>query len=627
MREMKDSGIEWIGKVPVEWKIDNPQYHFSQRKDRAKQGMVQLTASQKYGVITQTEYMERTGANIVTVQKDFDILKLVCAGDFVIHMRSFQGGLEYSEKTGSISSAYVMLIPSNTIREPRYYKWFFKSSNYIDALSSTSNLVRDGQAMRWSNFIQLPILFPPAEEQQRIADFLDAKCAEIDALTADIQTQIDTLEQYKRSVITETVTKGLDPDAEMKDSGIEWVGEIPAHWLVHPVYYYYGERKNKNYLGKEDNLLSLSYGRVVRKDINTSDGLLPESFNTYNIVETGDIIIRPTDLQNDKRSLRTGLVKEHGIITSAYIDLCPIKQVDSRYFYFLLHAYDVMKVFYNMGNGVRQGLNYSEFSRLMVFDPPYEEQVAIADYLETKVIEVDAIIERKKEQMSVLDAYKRSMIFEYVTGKKEARNETADAIVALNPHIILLGIINDRIGKKHTRGKVQLQKLLYLLDIHVGMNVNTKYYRYEHGPYDRQLDCYIDVLIKNRWYEQRHDNGEILIKGKNHDEFVRKYKNQFREKQMEINQLIDALRDMKTSQLERIATLYAVWNDFILEGESHPTDEKILHEVVTNWTANKANPQDGTWKLSLEKMKKLGIIPTGKGLHTSRKPMRKAENE
>ena len=91
MREMKDSGIEWIGKVPVEWKIDNTKYHFSQRKDRAKQGMVQLTAYQKYGVITQTEYMERTGANIVTVQKDFDILKLVCAGDFVIHMRSFLG--------------------------------------------------------------------------------------------------------------------------------------------------------------------------------------------------------------------------------------------------------------------------------------------------------------------------------------------------------------------------------------------------------------------------------------------------------------------------------------------------------------------------------------------------------
>ena len=166
-------------------------------------------------------------------------------------------------------------------------------------------------------------------------------------------------------------------------------------------------------------MLSLSYGRVIRKDINTSDGLLPESFNTYNIVEAGDIIIRPTDLQNDKRSLRTGLVKEHGIITSAYIDLYPLKRVDSRYFHFLLHAYDVMKVFYNMGNGVRQGLNYSEFSRLMVFEPPYSEQVAMGDFLESKVTEVDEIIEQKKEQITVLDAYKRSLIFEYVTGKKE----------------------------------------------------------------------------------------------------------------------------------------------------------------------------------------------------------------
>lgn len=572
------------------------------------------------GIVPQLDTAAKTNAH--------DDRKLVKRGDFAINSRSDRrGSCGISDYDGSVSLINTILAPLNEMN-PGYYDWLFHTVQFGDEFYKFGHgIVDDLWTTGWQEMKKITIPTPPLHEQQRIADFLDAKCAEIDALTTDIQTQIDTLEQYKRSVITETVTKGLDPDAEMKDSGIEWVGEIPAHWLVHPVYYYYGERKNKNYLGKEDNLLSLSYGRVVRKDINTSDGLLPESFNTYNIVETGDIIIRPTDLQNDKRSLRTGLVKEHGIITSAYIDLCPIKQVDSRYFYFLLHAYDVMKVFYNMGNGVRQGLNYSEFSRLMVFEPPYEEQVAIADYLETKVIEVDAIIERKKEQMSVLDAYKRSLIFEYVTGKKEVRNETADAIVALNPHIILLGIINDRIGKKHTRGKVQLQKLLYLLDIHVGMNVNTKYYRYEHGPYDRQLNCYIDVLIKNRWYEQRHDNGEILIKGKNHDEFVRKYKNQFREKQMEINQLIDALRDMKTSQLERIATLYAVWNDFILEGENHPTDEKILHEVVTNWTANKANPQDGTWKLSLEKMKKLGIIPTGKGLHTSRKPMRKAENE
>ncbi|MFQ9943567.1 MAG: restriction endonuclease subunit S [Faecalibacterium sp.] len=622
MREMKDSGIEWIGDIPVSWKIMPNKYLMRKEKKICPvyHGEDILSLTMKGVIVRDLD----AGGKMPTSFDGYQRLEagnlLMCLFDIDVTPRCV--GL--IKQAGVSSPAYSQFVLRKGADAAYYCYYYTMLDNDKTLLHLAKNL---RHSLTEDQLGAIPVIVPPIEEQQRIADFLDTKCAEIDALTADIQTQIDTLEQYKRSVITETVTKGLNPDVEITDSGVEWVGEIPAHWLVHPVYYYYGERKNKNYLGKEDNLLSLSYGRVVRKDINTSDGLLPESFNTYNIVETGDIIIRPTDLQNDKRSLRTGLVKEHGIITSAYIDLCPIKQVDSRYFYFLLHAYDVMKVFYNMGNGVRQGLNYSEFSRLMVFEPPYEEQVAIADYLETKVIEVDAIIERKKEQMSVLNAYKRSLIFEYVTGKKEVRNETADAIVALNPHIILLGIINDRIGKKHTRGKVQLQKLLYLLDIHVGMNVNTKYYRYEHGPYDRQLNCYIDVLIKNRWYEQRHDNGEILIKGKNHDEFVRKYKNQFREKQMEINQLIDALRDMKTSQLERIATLYAVWNDFILEGENHPTDEKILHEVVTNWTANKANPQDGTWKLSLEKMKKLGIIPTGKGLHTSRKPMRKAENE
>ena len=202
---------------------------------------------------------------------------------------------------------------------------------------------------------------------------------------------------------------------EMKDSGIEWIGEIPATWDIHPVYSYFGERKNKNSLGNENNLLSLSYGRVIRKDINANGGLLPESFNTYNIVEADDIIIRPTDLQNDKRSLRTGLVKEHGIITSAYIDLCPIKHVDSRYFHYLLYAYDVMKVFYNMGNGVRQGLNYSEFSKLIVIEPSYAEQVSIADFLDAKFAEIDALTADIQTQIDILEQYKRSVITEAVT--------------------------------------------------------------------------------------------------------------------------------------------------------------------------------------------------------------------
>ena len=149
-RCFKDSGLKWIKKIPIEWQPINPKALFYQRKDKAKEGERQLTASQQYGVIYQDDYMEKTGNKIVTVEKDFNILKHVEIGDFVISMRSFQGGLEYSENTGSISSAYVMIVPNREYVYPRYYKWLFKSQIYINALQSTSDLVRDGQAMRYS---------------------------------------------------------------------------------------------------------------------------------------------------------------------------------------------------------------------------------------------------------------------------------------------------------------------------------------------------------------------------------------------------------------------------------------------------------------------------------------------
>ena len=414
MREMKPSSMEWVGDIPASWKVMPNKYLMHKKKEICPvyNGEDILSLTMKGVIVRDLDAGGKMPASFDRYQRLEPGNLLMCLFDIDVTPRCI--GL--IKQAGLSSPAYSQFVLCDDANAAYYCYYYTMLDNDKTLLHLAKNL---RHSLTEDQLGAIPVIVPPTDEQHRIAEFLDAKCAEIDALTTDIQTQIDTLEQYKRSVITETVTKGLNPAAETKDSGIEWVGRIPAHWPIHPVYSYYGERKNKNRLGKEDNLLSLSYGRVIRKDINTNDGLLPESFNTYNIVEAGDIIIRPTDLQNDKRSLRTGLVKEHGIITSAYIDLCPLKQVDSRYFHFLLHAYDVMKVFYNMGNGVRQGLNYSEFSRLMVFEPPYEEQVAMADYLETKVTEVDAIIEQKKEQMAVLDAYKRSLIFEYVTGKKE----------------------------------------------------------------------------------------------------------------------------------------------------------------------------------------------------------------
>ncbi|WP_141031601.1 restriction endonuclease subunit S [Campylobacter devanensis] len=204
--EFKDSGISWCPQIPSDWQVINPKILFKQRNQKAKSGEIQYTASQEFGIISQEEYTRKTGYNMVKVLKGFDILKHVEVGDFVISMRSFQGGLEYSNVSGSISSAYVMLIPNSKFVNNRYFRWLFKSSKYIDALQSTTNLIRDGQAMRYSNFALIKLIVPPLNEQKEIAEFLDKKCEKIDRLNENYTKQITALKEYKKSLIYECVT-------------------------------------------------------------------------------------------------------------------------------------------------------------------------------------------------------------------------------------------------------------------------------------------------------------------------------------------------------------------------------------------------------------------------------------
>lgn len=202
---------------------------------------------------------------------------------------------------------------------------------------------------------------------------------------------------------------------EMKNSGIDWIGNIPKSWTITILSALFSERKCKNSGLVENNLLSLSYGNIVRKNIESNEGLLPASFEAYNIIEPGNIIFRLTDLQNDKRSLRTGLCKEQGIITSAYITL-QIKSDDSpRYMHYLFHTYDLCKVFYGMGDGVRQSMNYEDLKCLRILRPDKESQHRIADYLDRKCSLIDSIIAKQQEVIEKLKEYKLSLITEAVT--------------------------------------------------------------------------------------------------------------------------------------------------------------------------------------------------------------------
>lgn len=180
-----------------------------------------------------------------------------------------------------------------------------------------------------------------------------------------------------------------------------WFGAAPDPWHVVPLYAVASERKVMNKGLRESNLLSLSYGRIVRKDINTNDGLLPASFETYQIVHPNDIVLRMTDLQNDQRSLRSGLVRERGIITSAYLALA-LRDIDPRYIAYQFRAIDAMKVFYSMGGGLRQSIGFGDLKRLPIVVPPLQDQWAIADYLDRETVQIDAFIAKNEELIALL---------------------------------------------------------------------------------------------------------------------------------------------------------------------------------------------------------------------------------
>ncbi len=214
---------------------------------------------------------------------------------------------------------------------------------------------------------------------------------------------------------------------EMKDSDIGWVGEIPKEWNINVLFQLVSQVKNKNKDLVETNLLSLSYGKIKRKNIDHTDGLIPASFDGYNIIEDGDIVLRLTDLQNDQTSLRVGRATERGIITSAYTTLRPVNFKTSKFIYYLLHAFDIRKGFYGMGAGVRQGLNYDEVKVLKLPIPPQEEQTVIVAYLDTQCAKIDEIIAEAKASIEDYKQWKASIIYEAVTKGLDPNAEMKDS--------------------------------------------------------------------------------------------------------------------------------------------------------------------------------------------------------
>lgn len=417
VRTMKDSGIEWIGEIPENWSILRNKNIFTCSKEVVGKAFesTQLLSLTTKGV-KEKDINDTSGK----VPESYETYQFVKPNQIVMCLFDLDCSAVFSgisKNYGMISPAYDILdCKENKAFSDYYSYWFLFVSENRKFKSYAKNL---RYTLKYNEFSCLPVVVPPLPEQQKIAGFLDEKCGAIDEIISKTEQSIEEYKKLKQSVITKAVTKGIRPNRPMQDSNIEWIGEIPTDWETRKIFQLFTQVKNKNAGMVENNLLSLSYGKIIKKNIETSFGLLPESFETYNIIEKDDIVLRLTDLQNDHRSLRVGLCKERGIITSAYVTMRQKDNQYAPYLYYLLHTFDVKKGFYGMGDGVRQGLNWDELKHLSLVLPPPDEQKEITDYLDEKCAEIDTLVEKKQQFLAEMANYKKSLIYEYVTGKKE----------------------------------------------------------------------------------------------------------------------------------------------------------------------------------------------------------------
>lgn len=425
MREMKDSGSEWVGRIPSDWEMMRGKDIFYQVTNKGNnKNLVLLSPTQNYGVIPQELYEELSGFSAVKLNEktDLNLLKTVHKGAFVISLRSFQGGFEYSEYEGVVSPAYQVFYPHIDIVDG-YYKYLFKDKSFIEKMNSYTLSLRDGKNIAFADFASTYIPFPPIEEQEKISKLIESKCSEIDLLLSDILSEIVVLETYKKSVITETVMNGLDKNVPMKKSGIEWVGDVPDSWKMQRGKYVFEQRSDR---GNDKSLILLSptqnYGVIPQELYEELSGFsavkLNEKtdLNALKTVHKGAFVI-------SLRSFQGGFEysEYEGVISPAYQVFYPTIPICDGYYKYLFKTQAFIDKMNSYTMSLRDGKNiaFADFGRTYIPVPPVEEQERIAEFLNKKCDDINDIITKKQEQFSILSDYRKSLIYEYVTGKKE----------------------------------------------------------------------------------------------------------------------------------------------------------------------------------------------------------------
>ena len=421
MREMKDSGIEWIGAIPAAWGVHRIASHFQEIKEKNTANAYSNALQFKMGKIIakpqkwdEDETNETYSAYTVVHPNTIMINGLNLEFDFVTQR------VARVECNGIITSAYIALSPRNDINA-EYICYLLKSYDACRAFHSMGRGLR--KILSYSELKNKPIVVPPLAKQEHIAAFLDAECAEIDAVLEKTRASIEEYKKLKQAVITQAVTKGIRGDMPMKDSGIEWIGDIPAEWDVVRIKNLFDYRNERNFKPLEEvNLISLytDKGVVQHCDLDETTGNKASNADGYKLVYENDIVVNIILCWMGA----IGRSAYFGVTSPAYDVYSPKQKINSKFYHYLFRTNGFSGDCYKVGRGIMamRWRTYSDqFRAIKVVSPQKSEQEEIVEYLDEKCEGIDDLIAKKQQYLTEIENYKKSLIYEYVTGKKEVK--------------------------------------------------------------------------------------------------------------------------------------------------------------------------------------------------------------
>lgn len=418
--DTRPSGAAWLGNPPSHWNVKPLWSMYRSKKETGHPHETILSVYRDYGVIEKTSRNDNRNRDA----EDLNSYQLVNIGDLVINkMKAWQGSIAVSNMQGVVSPAYYVYRRLHREND-RYFHYLFRSTPYISGYGAVSKGIRVGQwDLEADKFRLFPVLIPPREEQDAIATFLDCTTSRIDALVTKKKRFIELLLERRRSLITHAVTKGLDVGVPMKDSGVDWLGAIPATWDTAPLRHFLGLRRDiVGAASASTKLLSLTLQGVIERDLENPTGKMPASFDGYQRVSNGEMVFCLFDLDETPRTV--GIAPQDGMITGAYTVFRPRSSIWSRFlYYFFLHVDDHkrLKPFYK---GLRKTIRPRPFLSIQVPRPPEDNAKQIVDFLDRTTVRIDALVAKTERSIDLLREHRAALITAAVTGKIDLRKST-----------------------------------------------------------------------------------------------------------------------------------------------------------------------------------------------------------